>query len=220
MLISLVVYGWLDGSATVGDIADTITTLVLLIAGVLIYRTFRERYLFFWIIGWSAYLLYRLSLDRAWELAYPPYMVALTYLSFLISSALFAAAVFDYLNRRKWFVYLAICTGLAIGIATVRTYWLPSSIGLEAMVQVLYRIGTVAAGVQLALYSRGRRQLSPWLMAVMLVLIHIDFDVVRTHDHPLLDTIIESMLGLSMLVLVLDESRTRTLRLGVVNEVI
>lgn len=220
MLISLVVYGWLDGFATVGDFADTITTLVLLVAGVLIYRTFRERYLFFWIIGWSAYLLYRLSLERTFELGHPPYMVALTYISFLISSALFAAAVFDYLNRKKWFVYLAICTGLAIGIATVRTYWLPSSIGLEAMVQVLYRIGTVAAGVQLALYSRGRRQLSPWLMAIMLLLIHIDFDVVRTHDHPLLDTVIESMLGLSMLVLVLDESRTRTRRLEVVNEVI
>lgn len=220
MPIPLVVYGWLDGFATVGDIADTITTLVLLVAGVLIYRTFRERYLFFWIIGWSAYLLYRLSLDRAWELAYPPYMVALTYISFLIASALFAAAVFDYLNRRKWFVYLGICTGLAITMAVIRAYWLPSSIGLEALVQLLYRIGTIAAGVQLALYSRGRRQLSPWLMAMMLLLIHIDFDVLQTHDHPLLDTVIESLLGLSMLVLVLDESRTRTRRLEVVNEVI
>jgi PAS domain S-box-containing protein len=216
----LVVYGWLDRLAPVGNVADTITTLVLLVAGILIYRTFRERYLFFWIIGWSAYLLYRVSLDRAWELGYPPYAVVLTYLSFLISSGLFAAAVLDYLNRRKWFVYLAIVNLSAIGVATIRGYWFPSSVALEAAVQVLYRIGTFAAGIQLALYIRGRRQLSPWLMALMLFLVHIDFDVVKPHDHRELDAIIESLLGLSMLVLVLDESRTRTRRLEVVNEVI
>src|SRR4051812_5673690 len=220
MQIPLVVYGWLDGFASVGDVADTITTLVLLAAGVLIYRTFRERYLFFWIIGWSAYLLYRVSLARAWELGYPPYMVALTYASFLISSALFAAAVFDYLNRKQWFVYLTGATVLAIGIATVRCFWFPSSIALESTVQLLYRLGTFAAGLQLAIYSRGRRQLSPWLMAMMLLLVHIDFDVVKASDHNLLDTLIENLLGLSMLVLVLDESRTRTRRLEVVNEVI
>src|SRR5512147_2202147 len=122
MQIPLVVYGWLDRLAPVGNVADTITTLVLLVAGILIYRTFRERYLFFWIIGWSAYLLYRVSLNRAGELGYPPYMVALTYLSFLISSALFAAAVFDYLNRKRWFVCLAIVTVVAMAIATVRAY--------------------------------------------------------------------------------------------------
>jgi two-component system NtrC family sensor kinase len=54
----------------------------------------------------------------------------------------------------------------------------------------------------------------------MLFLVHIDFDVVKLHDHPELDAFIESLLGLSMLVLVLDESRTRTRRLAVVNEVI
>ena len=220
MQTPLVVYGWLDRLAPVGNIADTITTLVLLVAGILIYRTFRERYLFFWIIGWSAYLLYRVSLDRAWELGYPPYAVALTYISFLISSALFAAAVFDYLNRKKWFVYLAGMTLVAMAIATVRAYWFANSQVLEAVVQVLYRVGTFAAAIQLAVYIRGRRQLSPWLMALMLLMVHIDFDVVKPHDHPELDAFIESLLGLSMLVLVLDESRTRTRRLAVVNEVI
>src|SRR4051794_16649995 len=220
MQIPLAVYGWLDRLAPVGNVADTTTTLVLLVAGVLIYRTFRERYLFFWIIGWSAYLLYRVSVERAGELGYPPYMVALTYISFLISAALFAAAVFDYLNRKKWFLYLALVTVAAMSLATVRAFWFPASNSLELSVQILYRVGTFAAGLQLALYSRGRRQLSPWLMAVMLLLVHIDFDVVGPHDHPGLDAFIESLLGLSMLVLVLDESRTRTRRLEVVNEVI
>src|SRR4051812_14227996 len=141
MQIPLVVYGWLDRLAPVGNVADTTTTLVLLVAGVLIYRTFRERYLFFWIIGWSAYLLYRLSVERAGELGYPPYMVALTYVSFLISSGLFAASVFDYLNRRKWFYYLGIVTALAMAVATVRAFWFPTSNGLEFSVQILYRVG-------------------------------------------------------------------------------
>ncbi len=221
MQIALVVYGWLDRLAPVGNIADTITTLVLLIAGVLIYRTFRERYLFFWIIGWSAYLLYRVSLDRAVEGGFQPSTIALTYLSFLISAGLFAGAVFDYLGRsKKWLTALVAAIVLASGTAVIRTYWYPESRFLEAVVQILYRAGTIAAGVQLAMYSRGRRQLSPWLMAVMLFALHIDFDVARPHDHPEVDAMLENLLGLSMIVLVLDESRTRTRRLDVVNEVI
>ncbi len=220
MEFALVVYGWLARLARVDNLADTITTLVLLTAGLLVYRTFRERYLFFWIIGWSAYLLYRLSLDRASRLGFPPSAVALTYIAFLVASGLFAAAVFDYLNRRRWLMPLGAATLLAIGVATLRVYRFPSSVMGEAIVQVLYRVGTFAAAIQLASYSRGRRQISPWLMAAMLFLIHIDFDITQPHAHADFDVLIESLLGLGMLILVLDESRVRSRRLNIVNEVI
>lgn len=220
MAYPLFAFDWFDSVARIGNVSDTVSTLVLLFAGVLIYRTFRERYLYFWIIGWSAYLLYRVSLERSISLGFPPYMVVLTYVSFLISSALFAAAVFDYLNRKRWFTLLACTTAAATGITILRAYWNPGSFALEAAVQVLYRLGTFAASIQLALYSRGRRQLSSWLMAVMLLLIHIDFNIQFAGSHPGIDVLIESLLGLGMLVLVLDESRTRTRRLDVINEVI
>src|SRR3954449_6175584 len=107
MIPALVVYGWLDRLATIDSLADTFSTLVLLIAGVLIYRTFRERYLFFWIIGWSSYLLYQISLDHAQAQGYSAAPVALTYIAFLLSTALFSASVFDYIQRQRWFGFVA-----------------------------------------------------------------------------------------------------------------
>ena len=35
--------------------------LVLLAGGMLVYRSFRERYLLLWIQGWTAYLVYRFA---------------------------------------------------------------------------------------------------------------------------------------------------------------
>src|SRR3954469_23211362 len=127
MQIPLAVYGWLDRLAPVGNVADTTTTLVLLVAGVLIYRTFRERYLFFWIIGWSSYLLYQISLTHAEELGYTAWSVALTWIAFLISSGLFAAAVFDYLQRKRLFMLVAASAISAAVVATYKAYYVPQS---------------------------------------------------------------------------------------------
>ena len=108
MTLVLILYGWSAGLANVDNLAGTASTLVLLIAGVLIYRTFRERYLFFWIVGWSSYLLYQIALERAAGQGFAPASVVLAHTAFLIAAALFAASVFDYLNRPRWFVLVAI----------------------------------------------------------------------------------------------------------------
>ncbi len=219
MPLALVVYGLLDRLAAVDNLADAITTLVLLVSGLVIYRIFRERYLFLWISAWTSYLLYRLLLNKAHHLGYSPGSVALTYIAFLISSALFAAAVFDYLGRRRWFLVVGFATTLAIWIAVVRAFYYPDSEALETAVQILYRVGTFAAAFQIFAYSRGRRQLSPWLMSIMLLLVHIDFNIAHAHAHDGLDTLIETVLGLSMLVLLLDESHSRNRRLQVVHRI-
>ena len=219
MLLVFTIYGWIDRLAAVDNIAGAITTLVLLASGVVVYRIFRERYLFFWISAWSSYLLYRLLLDRAGDLGYPPVTVALTYTAFLISTGLFAAAVFDYLGRQRWFALVFGATTVAIALTLLRAFYWPESDLLETSIQTLYRLGTFTAALQLIAHSRGRRQLSPWLMAVMLLLVHIDYNV-HHHEHEGVDTFIETVLGLSMLVLLLDESRSRTRRLNMVREII
>ena len=219
MGVALVVFGWIDRLAAVDSFADAITTLLLLASGVVIYRIFRERYLFFWIAGWTSYLLYRLLLDRSQLLGYPPGPVALTYIAFLISSALFAAAVFDYLDKPKWFQVVGIAAGCAIVLSLLRAFYWPDSNLLEVAIQVLYRVGTFAAAIKMFSYSRSRRQLSPWLMALMLLCLHIDFNITQPHTHENFDTLIRSLLGLSMLVLLLEESHARTSRLKLVDDI-
>jgi two-component system NtrC family sensor kinase len=220
MAYALVAFNWLDRLASVDYLADTASTFVLLGAGILIYRTFRERYLFYWIIGWSSYLLYQLGLERTLEEGFKAPNVTLAYAAFLISAALFSAAVYDYLRRPRVLLLVVLPAALAICLATLRAFFLPTSAPLEWAIQILYRVATFTAAFQLALFSRGRKQLSAWLMAGMLLLVHIDFDITQPHSHFGFDVLINSLLGLSMLVLVLDESRIRNRRLNVVNEII
>ena len=219
MLLALLVYGSLDRFVALDNLAEAVTTFVLLISGLVVYRIFRERYLFFWLSAWSSYLLYLVLRDKAHDLVYPPGAVALTYTAFLISSGLFAAAVFEYLGRRKWFALLVPATALAIGLATLRAFRYPQSLVLILLVQILYRVGTFAAAFRLAVYSRGRGEISKWMMAAMLLLIHIDLDIAQPRSHEGFDTFVETLLGLSMLVLLLDESRSRTRRLNLVQEI-
>jgi len=219
MTISVAVFGWIDRLAAVDTFAGAITTLVLLVSGIVIYRIFRERYLFFWIAGWSSSILYRLLLDKTQELGFSPVSVFLTYSAFLLSSALFAAAVFAYLDRPQWFKVLWAATSLALALAFLRAFYFPTSQALEFGVQALYRIGTFAAAIKLLSYSRARRQLSLWLMAAILLFVHVDFDLGRPRAHEGFDTLIPVVLGLSMLVLLLEESNARTRRLKLVDDV-
>jgi len=218
MTLLFLLPGWLHPLAAMNYATDAITTIFLLVSGLIVYRIFRERYLFFWISGWCCFVLYRFFLDDAQRSGYTPGIVAFTYFVFLISCALFAIAVFDYLERPRWFVVTGIATATALVFVLLQAFVFPQSLFVELCVQALYRVGEVAAAVQLILYSRGRRQLSPWLMAAMLLLVHIDFNVSRASEHDNLDMLLETLLGLSMLVMVLEESALRNRRLKFVNE--
>jgi two-component system NtrC family sensor kinase len=213
-------FGWLDQLARVDYLADTASTFFLLVAGIIIYRSFRERYLFFWIIGWSSYLLYQVALENAVEPPYNPLTVSLASAAFFVACSFFASAVFDYLQRSRALVLVWLPMLVGVAMATVRAYVAPTSAPLEWGVQILYRIGTFNAALQLALYSRGRRQLSSWLISAMLFLVHIDFDIFQPTNHAGLDVLVQSLLGLSMLVLVLDQSRVRNRRLDVISQII
>jgi PAS domain S-box-containing protein len=219
MTFALVVYGSFDRFVALDNLAEAVTTFVLLISGLVVYRIFRERYLFFWLSAWSSYLLYLVLLDKAHDLGYSPGVVALTYTAFLISCGLFAAAVFEYLGRWRWFALVVPAIVLAMAVATLRAFRYPQSDALEFVVQVLYRAATFGAAFRLAMYSRGRGEISKWMMAGMLLLIHIDFNIAQPRSHEGFDTLVETLLGLSMLVLLLDESRSRTRRLAVVQEI-
>src|SRR5947209_6256498 len=125
MILALVAYGSLDRFVALDNLAEAVTTFVLLISGLVVYRIFRERYLFFWLSAWSSYVLYLVLLDKAHDLGYPPGVVALTYAAFLISAGLFAAAVFEYLGRRQWFALVVPATVLAMAVATLRAFRYP-----------------------------------------------------------------------------------------------
>ncbi len=198
-------------------LADCSGVLILLAAGFLVFRTFRERYLLAWILGWSFYLLYRVS-TASFSLFTPPaWLIAVSQSSYACAIALFVAAIFYYTGALKFRAPLALVGLAAIALAAARALWWPGSSALLAVVRGGCLLMAVGGGVQLGRFSRGRRQVGPWALIAMLLLLHMDQDTTSPHFLPGIDMVIELLLGLSMLVMVLDDSKQRTDRLGAVN---
>jgi two-component system NtrC family sensor kinase len=76
---------------------------------------------------------------------------------------------------------------------------------------------TVVAALQLLRYTWARWAAGPWLLAGTLVLLHLKHSWFDRHFLSAMDLPIDVLLGVSMLMIVFDESRLRTLRLGVIN---
>lgn len=194
-------------------LANVASTIILLGAAILVFRTFRERYLFAWISGWGVYLLYRVSSEAGFGKT-PGIGVGLTQAAFVTSVTLFSAAVWFYLEKRRFVAPTLAIGALFAALAAVRPLWLADSAITLIVIQVLYRLMTFSVAGTIAVYSRGRRELGPWLLAAMFVLLHMDVGT-RTHGFPAFDEVIEVLLGLAMLVIVLDDSRARARRLEI-----
>ena len=94
--------------------------LVILAAGLLVFRTFRERYLLIWILGWLAYFV------SSWTIHHPGvdpssrYAVAVSQSQFVLALCLFSAAVFVYSHARKVLVPLLAFSIAVVAYAAVR----------------------------------------------------------------------------------------------------
>src|SRR5579863_3676238 len=70
--------------------------LVILAAGLLVFRTFRERYLLVWILGWLAYFVSSWTVHHPGVDAGSRYAGAVSQSQFVLALCLFSAAVFVY----------------------------------------------------------------------------------------------------------------------------
>jgi PAS domain S-box-containing protein len=210
-------FWYLAGGLTVPKLtAHESAALIMLAACMLVFRTFRERYLLVWIVGWLAYFVSRWNARGSLEVA-PAYLQAISQADFVLAVCLFAAAVFIYTQARR--LVLPLCL-IAIGVmayTVARALWWPDSLTLHVALEVSYRIVTLAAAIQIIRFRWGRWEIGPWLLATCLLLLHLGWMPVNSHLPPGTDLVVDLLLGLSMLLIVFDDSRSRTLRLNVIN---
>ena len=174
---------------------------------------------FLWIIGWIFYLTYRewnfvgeSALDpRVWHL--------LAQSAFVVSAATLVIAVLLYTGSKRYLLPVATVAFGTIVLIAVRIYAGPNSLLLTVLVHASYRVITILGAWQLARFNRGRLTQGPWLMVLMLLLLHMDDRHLTTHVFHDIDPIFELLLGLSMLIIVLDDSKARTDRLAVLNTI-
>jgi len=192
-------------------------TLIILAASLLVFRTFRERYLLIWILGWLAYFVSGWTLHGALASSSPHYLVAVSQSQFVLAVSLFTAAVFVYSHARKALLPLLVISIAMIGYAAARALWWPDSYTLRLVLEISYRILTVAAAIQLIRFRWARWEIGSWLLSISLLLVHLDWAPFTAHLPPGSDLASDLLFGFSMLLVVFDDSKMRTRRLGVLN---
>ena len=198
-------------------IAQESATLLVLAAALLVFRTFRERYLLLWIVGWLAYFVSRWTLYGSEDKGFQHYMVAISQAEFILAVSLFAAAVFVYTHARKLLLPLVLISITVVGYAVARALWWPNSMTLRVALEVAYRLIAFTAAFQLIRFRWGRGEIGPWLLTLSLLLLHLEWAPLTGHLPPGTSLMVDLVFGLSMLLVVFDDSRMRTRRLAVVN---
>ena len=196
-------------------LAQASAVLLLLGSAVLVYRSFRARYLLTWILGWLAYLLHKFA---AAESVGHPAAHAFSAGFYVLAITLFTLSVFYYTDRRSPLVPLGGFALITLGLSLVYVLGFPHSRLLPPLLTMMYAAIRATGAIHMALFSRGRRAVGPLLLVISLLLLHMhdpgSSDVVAGFDIAL-----ELLLGISMLVIVLDDSYERVRRLRVLSAV-
>ena len=187
--------------------------LILLGASLLALRAFPENYLKVWVLGWTALVASRLAEHCLAAKIPAPFDLVAGQTTFMLAVGLLAGAVLLYARGREWIVPLMVITPILVGFAGARVLLWPDSLPLRVAVEVGYRIILLTASLALLRSRRGRWEPSAWLLALCLPWLHLSWSLFTDRVPSSAFLAVEIALGLSMLLRVFDESRTRTRRL-------
>lgn len=198
-------------------IAQESAALVVLAAVLVVFRTFRERYLLVWTAGWLVYVASNLDLGSLAPavMARHPQMFAQT--EFVLAVCLFSAAVLVYSHSRKLLFALLPVTLALMGFAIARLVLWPDSFALRVALEASYRVVALTGAVELIHHRWGRREIGPWLMAAGLLCLHLNWAPLTSRLPLGFGLITDMVFGLSVLLIVFDTSKARMRRLAVIN---
>jgi two-component system NtrC family sensor kinase len=202
-----------------GSLAEVSAVLLLMAGGLLVYRTFRERYLLAWTLGWFAFLLSRLAVEFSGVLRPPQGWLALAHIFFLAALVLFAVTIFRYTNHRRGLLPYGVVALVALDVAILRAVLWPHADPLRYLLQALYFVIAAGAAWELARFSWGRGVVVPWLLALSLLPLHLHESAAAAEAWVVPDTVLVLVLGLSMIMMVLDDAQARARRLNAVNAI-
>ena len=198
-------------------LAEMSTLLILLAGAILLYSSFREKYLVPWIGGLSVFTVSKVFLALSASQPSALMWAALAYGTYVVSVGLFAASVFFYVSHQKLLLPAMIALTAALPLEIAYSLWRPYP-ALHYTAFVLCSFVSIMAATQLVRFAWGRMSVGRWLLAAMLVLLHLD-TVGHVHQIVGTDLIVDLLLGLGMMTIVLEDSRTQVQRLDALNTI-
>ena len=196
-------------------VAEGSTLLIFLAGAVLLYSSFREKYLLPWIAGWSLYGTSKLVALGA-SFADPRLWIVAANVSFALSVGLLACSILIYVHRRKllWPCSIATFTALLLGIAS---FWSAQSGLLYWSFRGCCLLVLAIAVFWLVRFSLGRYNPGHWIVAVNLLLLPVDWRPL--HALMNFDIFVDLLLGIGIMLIVLNDSRIQVARLNVLNTI-
>ncbi|PYX49520.1 MAG: hypothetical protein DMG79_08435, partial [Acidobacteria bacterium] len=196
-----------------------LTLLILLGASLLALRAFRENYFKLWVLGWTAFVASRLA-EHCFASKIPaPFDLVTVQATFMLAVGLLAAAVLVYTHSRDLLLPLTVITPILVGFAGARILLWPDSLPLRMALEVGYRVVLLTAAIAMLRARRGRWEPAAWLVAICFPLLHISWSPFTDRVPYAAFLAGEITLGMSMLLVVLDEARTRNRRLQAVQAI-
>jgi len=193
--------------------AAELSLLILLGTSLLALRSFRENYLKIWILGWTSLTASRLAEHCLAGKIPAPFDLVVVHTAFIAAVGLLAAAVLLYVRGRDLLVPLMVITPILAGFAGARVLLWPDSLPMRMALELGYRIVLLIASIALVRARRRRWDFSAWLLALCLPTLHLSWPSFADSVPKGAYLGAEIALGLSMLLVVFDQARTRTRRL-------
>jgi PAS domain S-box-containing protein len=198
--------------------------LIAVVVSLLFFRVFRERCLLVWGAGWVAYGAF-LWVGRAseWHPASPS-MTAFAQADFVLAMGLFAAAALMSAQARRALAVLVAFSWVLMVFAVMRPLYFPDSlyfVGSKTFgdgLDVACRLVAAGAVVELLRYRFGRIGLGSCLFSAGLLTLNLNWPAFTNRIPSEGYLLAEVLFGSSLLLIVLDDSRLRTRRLAVLNE--
>jgi two-component system NtrC family sensor kinase len=190
--------------------------LIVLGAALLVFSALRERYVLIWAAGWAMLLSSCLAGAHGAAMRIPlRYVPAIEQGSFVLAMGLFAGAILLYVRARNLLVPLAAIAASVGGLSAARAILLPDSLPLRVALEVSYRIILLAAVIALLRARRGRWEVSSWLLSACLLFQHLSWPPFTNQIPSEIVVAANVLLGLSMLLVALEEAGARRRRLRV-----
>ena len=193
-------------------LAEASAPLILLGGAVLLYRSFRQKYLQPWIAGWAVYTVAKLFLAISLSHGEASWL-ALANAGFVLAVALFSAAIFFYVYPPRFPVYLRAAAVLALALGVLQAVWFAHTGVLLFIFAISWRAIAWAAALRLLVFAQGRGNTGAWFLAAALVLLR------QYHPTAAYGIVVDELLGISMMMMVLDDSRLQTRRLDTLNRI-
>jgi PAS domain S-box-containing protein len=206
------------GALTVPWLTERETAALIVVAVTLLFfRAFRERYLLVWGAGWIAYGTF-LFVVRTSGLHPSKEITAFAQADFVLAIGLFAAAALMSAQSKRALTALIALSWMWMVCAAMNPLYFPELGSVRVGLEIGCRVIAAGAAIELILSRWGRVGIGPILFGAGLVTLNLHGPHFDAHIPALGYLLAEILLGSSMLLVALDESRARTKRLAVLND--